>query len=269
MITGIDHVIILADSLDQSIPRYETLGLEVVRGGIHPQGTENALISLADGSYIELLAIRDPSGPGSRLWRRPDGGMRAAGEYGGYAVGSDGLEADMARIQRRGLTLDGPRAGARERPDGKMLKWKTAVSNHPVLPFLIEDETPRTLRIGPPSRGFGMHARTAEIVVVVEDLTGTARLYQQLMGSAEEARSDREVRVRAGPGRVVLFQPGPGDPARRHLDRSGPGVYALVLDVAGWPDSIRAIESALRQEERDRIIDPARTGGARIVLRPA
>ncbi|MDQ2809182.1 MAG: VOC family protein [Chloroflexota bacterium] len=60
MIIGIDHIVILVPDLTQAEQDYTALGFTVTPGGEHAGGlTHNALIALADGSYLELIAFRD------------------------------------------------------------------------------------------------------------------------------------------------------------------------------------------------------------------
>lgn len=68
MLTAIDHLVIVVPDLSAAIERYQQLGFSVVAGGRHTTtGTHNALIGLADGSYIELLAFYQPN-PQSPWW---------------------------------------------------------------------------------------------------------------------------------------------------------------------------------------------------------
>ena len=57
MLQGIDHIVIVVSNLEQAAKDYEQLGFTVVPGGKHPVGSHNALISFADGSYIEIIAF--------------------------------------------------------------------------------------------------------------------------------------------------------------------------------------------------------------------
>ncbi len=234
MITGIDHMVILADDLDEAISRFEALGFAVTRGGSHPAwGTENALIPLADGSYLELLAARDPElARQHRLWQRADGSTREPGSYGGYALGSDDIDSDVLQIRARGLWLTDPQAGSRRRPDGQMVRWQLAFSDRPDLPFLIEDETHRGLRIASPERGLGTDAGIDEVVVAVDDLPDAARAYEQLLdipsthavslhGPAAHFQTPR--------GRIVL------------IPRPGPGVFSVMLGAHRWTESTQAV----------------------------
>ncbi len=52
MITGIDHLVIAAHSLERAVETYRGLGFTVIKGGRHAYGSCNALIGFADGSYI-------------------------------------------------------------------------------------------------------------------------------------------------------------------------------------------------------------------------
>src|SRR5574337_1210576 len=100
MITGFDHVGILADQLSVAVRRYQALGFHVEPGGIHPdRGTENALIPLEGRAYLELLAPQSPSRPTppSQHWWRADGSPRGPGEYGLYALASDDLPEEVRR----------------------------------------------------------------------------------------------------------------------------------------------------------------------------
>ena len=66
-----DHAIILVKDLYKGIDHYKAVGFNPFFGGVHAGGkTHNALIVLADGSYLELLAPTTPellfgSGPTS------------------------------------------------------------------------------------------------------------------------------------------------------------------------------------------------------------
>src|SRR5262249_56580818 len=57
----LDHVIVVVSSLADSAAAFTRAGFTVTPGGRHDAiPTENALVCLADGSYLELLAAREP-----------------------------------------------------------------------------------------------------------------------------------------------------------------------------------------------------------------
>lgn len=147
-----DHAIVLVHDLQQSIAHYQAQGFNAFFGGEHAGGkTHNALIVFADGSYLELLAPTspallndiDPNDHTSFLF------LLTQGEgVGGYALLSEGLEADVAAMQGRGLDVTLSSPNGRARPDGKQLRWRTAaLDDGTMTPFFIQDETPRVLRV--------------------------------------------------------------------------------------------------------------------------
>ena len=55
----LDHLVLPTQSLDAARARLTALGFVVAPTGIHPFGTENCCVFLADGAYLEPLAIGD------------------------------------------------------------------------------------------------------------------------------------------------------------------------------------------------------------------
>src|SRR4051794_39931343 len=69
MPAAIDHIVIAVSELDQAVADYQQIGLTVTPGGEHKGGaTHNALVSFADGTYLELIAIKDPVKAASHPW---------------------------------------------------------------------------------------------------------------------------------------------------------------------------------------------------------
>lgn len=154
MIRGLDHVVLVTRDLERAVADHRRRGFTVTPGGTHADGvTHNALVPFADGSYLELVAFRDLArGHGHRWWKIAADG----GGFADFAVLSDDLAADVAALGD--LVVRPPLRGGRVRPDGVELKWRTAVLAPP-LPFLIEDLTPRDLRV--PSGAASEHANGA------------------------------------------------------------------------------------------------------------
>lgn len=142
----LDHVIIAVSDLDQAVADYRALGFTTIYGGRHASGaTHNALVCFQDGTYLELLApTGDPAQPGttdfSPLLRRGEGLV-------GYALLSTALLADAGDWQARGANVGEVSEGRRLRSDGIELIWRTAALDGGMSPFLIEDVTPRNLRV--------------------------------------------------------------------------------------------------------------------------
>jgi hypothetical protein len=154
MLRQLDHVVLVARDLKTAIADHRRRGFTVTQGGEHADGvTHNALISFADGSYLELVAFRDLDRALTHRW------WKVAADGGGladFALLSDDLAADSAALAE--LVKTPPKDGGRIRPDGVELKWRTAVLKPP-LPFVIEDITARDLRV--PGGAAAQHANGA------------------------------------------------------------------------------------------------------------
>ncbi|MDR7417912.1 MAG: VOC family protein [Armatimonadota bacterium] len=285
MITGIDHVVILAADLEPMISAYRSLGFVVARGGEHPRWqTENALVALAGGAYLELLAARNPAAAaGHRLWQRADGRPRRPGEYGGFMLGSNDLRADVTRWRAKGLGMPDPIPGARLRPDGQEVRWQLVYPDRRDLPLLIQDETPREVRVPAAAAGLNAVTRLAGVTVVVTDVAEAADAYGRLLGGSigdpvagSRARGSpgstartRSERFATPAGHITLVAPAPGEPAFNYLQTCGPGVFSITLAVAGrWPETLPSPDEGSGQEPM-RLVDPRLTGGVRVFVEMA
>ncbi len=69
---ALDHLVLAVDDLEQGAARLlAATGLRIVAGGAHAGlGTANALVPLAHGSYLELVAVTDPTAAAGNLWGR-------------------------------------------------------------------------------------------------------------------------------------------------------------------------------------------------------
>ncbi len=142
----IDHVIIAVHDLNAASDDYTALGFNVIYGGKHASGsTHNALICFQDGAYLELLApTGDPAQAGSTDFSPL---LRGSEGLVGYALQSHDLLGDIAGLREHGVTVGAISKGKRERQDGIELRWYTASIDGGMSPFLIEDITPRYLRV--------------------------------------------------------------------------------------------------------------------------
>lgn len=128
MLTGIDHVIVaVADPDDAAEKLRAELGLQPGGGGRHEaHGTYNRLFWLGD-SYLELMGVFDSSLAAESWW---GGHIQAVIERGGGLAGvvfaTDNLDADSARVRALGSMLGEPTAGQRVRPDGQVVRWRSA-----------------------------------------------------------------------------------------------------------------------------------------------
>lgn len=135
----IDHVVVGIRNLDEGIAAFERLsGVTATRGGQHPtRGTENALVSLGPGRYLELIAPRTDAGTSPDLEE-----MRKllSPAVIGWAVNVSDMQAARAAMAAVGVTLEPDTPGARVTPADTRLEWVTAdISSPPIAsaPFLI------------------------------------------------------------------------------------------------------------------------------------
>ena len=155
VLTRLDHLVILVRNLEIASADYGRLGFVVTPGGEHADGlTRNALVPFEDGTYLELVSFLDPEAPTDNVW-----GWRRFVPHEGlidYCAASDDLDSDVGRLRSLGFEVDGPDDGGRRLPDGTEIRWRVARIRQEgrILPFLIEDFTPRELRVpgGPATR---------------------------------------------------------------------------------------------------------------------
>lgn len=141
----LDHILVGSSDLDHGIAFLEEkTGVRAVFGGVHPgRGTRNALLSLGQRRYLEIIA------PDPAQTKVPDYGVTllnmikasSTPTLVGWSAHPGDIEALAQKLKFQKVMFDGPRAGSRQRPDGRLLKWKTISlddDHNGVLPFFIE-----------------------------------------------------------------------------------------------------------------------------------
>jgi hypothetical protein len=177
MIRQLDHVVFVARDLNAAIADHRRRGFTVTPGGEHADRvTRNALITFADGSYLELVGFNDLGRSLTHRW------WKVAADGGGladFALLSDDLAADSAALAD--LVKTPPTEGGRVRPDGVEIKWRTTLLAPP-LPFVIEDLTARGLRV--PGGAVAEHANgatgIASVVIGAVDIADAEWRYATL-----------------------------------------------------------------------------------------
>jgi len=186
MILGIDHILIAVDDLELAIEVYEQLGFQVLRGGKHPKmGTQNALAPLADGTYLELIGIFDQA-LAEEASPLIVAALKHKNRLARFVLESDNLDAEVATLRARGFEIGDAQAGERERPDGQRVAWRAAFPADPRLPFLIQDVTPRALRVPAPTQGLGQTLRIGDVNIGVIDVPTAQAVYEKLLGVSGE-----------------------------------------------------------------------------------
>jgi hypothetical protein len=138
----LDHILLGATSLEVGVAFVEHFtGVGAVFGGVHPgRGTWNALLSIGDRRYLEIIA---PDPAQSSVNNPLVSSLRSIHEprLVGWAAHPGNLADFARRLREAGITIEGPTPGSRKRPDGKLLKWQIgslADTASGLLPFFIE-----------------------------------------------------------------------------------------------------------------------------------
>jgi hypothetical protein len=140
--TLLDHILLGSPDLQAGITFVEQhTGVRAAFGGVHPgRGTQNALLSLGERRYLEIIAP-DPAQPSvknplaSNLYSLKEPCLV------GWAAHPGNITAFAEKLRAAGIQFEGPTPGSRKRPDGQLLKWQTlmlAATESGLLPFFIE-----------------------------------------------------------------------------------------------------------------------------------
>ena len=134
-----DHLVVAIRSLPEGIAEFESLtGVKAGVGGKHPdRGTENALVSLGEGGYLEILAPQ----AGAKL-STVDERMRQFEHLRiiDWAVAVTSIEAAIESLRDAGFAVELPQPGSRVTPSGERLAWtvfRLADRSLSMAPFFI------------------------------------------------------------------------------------------------------------------------------------
>ncbi len=151
--SGMDHLMWGAADLAAGMAEIERLfGVAPAPGGAHQGlGTHNALLSLGDAAYLEIIApdpAQSHAGLAASLAELTQCALIT------WAVRSSDLAGLAARAEALGLTVRGPIRTNRQTPDGAMLSWELLfVSGHEFgsqVPFFIDWlDTPHPAQTNP------------------------------------------------------------------------------------------------------------------------
>jgi Glyoxalase-like domain len=136
----LDHILLGCNDLDRGIELVEeATGVRPAIGGVHPgRGTRNALLSLGERCYLEVIA---PDPAQSEIVHYPQLRSMTDARLIGWAVHPPDIAAVAKQLRENQVAFTGPDDGSRKRPDGRVLNWKTinlADDHHGLLPFFIE-----------------------------------------------------------------------------------------------------------------------------------
>ena len=261
---SIDHVVIASDDLDGAIGNARAAGFTVVPGGVHGSGnTHNALIGFADGSYLELFA---PTPQGRTAEHRWFERIRNGGGLVDFCLLGADLNTEITRIRAAGIEYSQPFAMARVTPDGTRIEWLLStppgVTGQNGWPFMIEDTTPRTLRVphAPDQIRHKNGSRAvAGMTVLVRDIETSSKACRAILGAEPQLTVESKGRMSClfsiEGAWVQLREPGSTE-ERTHLERHGQGPYRVLL---------RSNDGPLGPEDGS-LLDPTLFPGAKIAI---
>jgi hypothetical protein len=202
---ALDHILLGCSDLDEGIAFVErNTGVRAAFGGVHPgRGTRNALLSLGQKHYLEIIAP-DPQQPhaadtfGLRKLAQP--------KLVTWAAHPGNLDTFAARLRTAGIAFDGPTPGSRKRPDGRVLQWKTLNLKDNLgglLPFFIEWSV-NTMH---PSADSPAGCKLTRFSYAGPDYDGVHRILEEDLGLDVFAEAAEKSQIRASitgrDGRVI------------------------------------------------------------------
>src|SRR6267143_4957791 len=112
----LDHLILGCNDLDRGIDLVEeNTGVRPAIGGVHPgRGTRNALLSLGERRYLEILA---PDAAQGQIVHFPQILGMTEPRLIGWAVHPPGMAATAKLLRENQIAFKGPDDGSRQRPD--------------------------------------------------------------------------------------------------------------------------------------------------------
>src|SRR5882672_6218434 len=117
----LDHILLGCNDLDNGIDFvHEGTGVLPAIGGVHPgRGTRNALLSLGERRYLEIIA---PDPAQTEISHFPQIRSMTDPRLIGWAVHPPDITALAMRLRENKVEFTGPSDGSRKRPDGQVLK---------------------------------------------------------------------------------------------------------------------------------------------------
>lgn len=235
VVLDLDHASVCGSNLDALQQAFTEIGLKPDFGGPHNNGvTQMAYIGFDDQSYLELIAPVKAGATEGTEW-----GKLMSGEAGpcAWAVGTNVLLQEVDRLKKAGIAVTAPEKGSRKRPDGMSIEWTTADvgpgTPGSLLPFMIEDETPRVWRFQNSDSVKGAPVTGIENVVIgVNNLDESIALFRKAYGWSEPLTENQKDigKLAYFPGEpVILAAPMGGGWLSERIGKFGQAPVAYLL----------------------------------------
>jgi hypothetical protein len=218
----LDHIVILLpvsetpEVLFEHAQRFKKI-FTLLRGGFHTGGkSQNILVSLADGVYLELIAFTSTPSEGHR-WnhRKPTRIIDFA------------FLGHPEKVKE--LYQEGSPGGRGE------CRWTVTMPNEVWgegrLPFWCEDITPRELRVPKPTEHPSGVNAIRKITILVDSQTQRERLtklYRELGGTGE-----MKIGTPSGGEVIIDIRVAETEDEKEALFHDGEGIYKVEFDIPG------------------------------------
>jgi len=243
VVLELDHVSICGANLDSLRQAFTDVGLTPDFGGPHGNGvTHMAAVGFDDGTYIELIAPVKAGVTAGSAWAKF---MGEDAVTCAWAVGTNVLLQEVDRLKKAGIVVANPEPGSRKRPDGMSVEWTTADvgSSTPgaVLPFIIEDRTPRAWRVQTSAAVQGAPVSGVEnIILGVSNLDAAIAMFRKAYGWTEPLIENQKDwgRMAYFPGEPVILVSGAGWISER-ISKFGESPVAILLAARDFPAAVK------------------------------
>ncbi len=248
MIYGIDHIVIAGADLGILTNAFMAIGFNVVGGGKHPIGSYNSRIGLQDGTYIELLSFYEHS-PNNYWW---DAVHVRGGGLIDFCMQTDDIRGDYAIFESHGVEMS-PLVGlSRVRFDGYQLAWlnnEIYGRYQGLIPFVIEDETPRDERVPKENQHDKGVVGIDTITLAAKDLDLARQIMEASFSRHGTQVEDQSLRASGiafdvGLHRIEYLTPiDDSSPLHQHIAANRPVPYRIRFKLDGTTDSLEPIET--------------------------
>jgi len=245
VVLELDHVSICGSNLDPLRQAFTEVGLAPDFGGPHSNGvTHMAAVGFDDGTYIELIAPVKAGVTTGSNWAKF---MGEDAVTCAWAVGTNVLLQEADRLKKAGIAVTAPTPGSRKRPDGMSVEWNLVDvgSGTPgsVLPFIIEDQTPRAWRVKTSASVQGAPVTGVENVVIgVSNLDASIALFRKAYGWAAPLTETQKDwgKMAYFPGEpVILAAPSSGGWLSERIAKYGESPVAILLNGRDFSTAVK------------------------------
>jgi hypothetical protein len=162
-----------------------------------------------------------------------------------WAVGTNVLLQEVDRLKKAGIPVTAPEHGSRKRPDGMSVEWTTAGvgsgTRGSLLPFVIEDQTPRAWRVQTSAAAQGAPVAGVENVVIgVSNLDASIALFRKAYGWTDPIMESQKDwgKMAYFPGEPVILVSGAGWISER-IGKFGESPVAFLLNGRDFAAAVK------------------------------